>query len=119
MPLSHRRSPRLVIVLPALAAGLLATVVPVAGAGDSGSPRAPTVQTQDDGPRNPAAEAATGDPEAMLAVVQDVVYCLRAKGFHPGDARVEGGTNVVIADWDPVWHSAAGRAERECAFPVR
>jgi hypothetical protein len=75
-------------------------------------------QVTDDGPRNPAAEAATGDTQAMLAVVQDVVDCLRVKGFHPGDPQVQG-ENVVIAEWDPAWESPAGRADRECAFPMR
>jgi len=54
----------------------------------------------------------------MLAVVQEVVDCLRSKGFDPGDPEVQG-ENVVIANWDPVWDSPAGRADRECAFPVR
>jgi hypothetical protein len=111
MPLPHRPS-----VLAALVVVSLATVVTVAGARDSGSP---TVQTQDEGPRNAGAEAATGDTEAMLAVVQDVVDCLRSRGFQPGEARVEGGTNVVIADWDPVWDSPAGAADWACAFPGR
>lgn len=118
MPLSHRRAPRLVAVLVALAAGLLATAVTVSAARDSGSPRGATLQAQDDGPRSPAGEAATGDAEAMLAVAQDVVDCLRSKGLDPGDPEVQG-ENVVIADWDPVWDSHAGRADRECSFPVR
>jgi hypothetical protein len=109
MPLSHRRAPRLVVVLVALAAGLLGTVATGAGA---------PIDRQDDGPRSPAGEAATGDTEAMLAVVQDGVDCLRSRGFHPGDPVVQG-KNVVITDWDPVWDSPAARAERECFFPVR
>jgi hypothetical protein len=114
VPLSHRPS-----VLAALVVVVLAAVVAVAGARDSGSPPRPTLQTEDDGSRNAAAEAATGDTEAMLAVAQDIVDCLRSRGFQPGEARVEGGTNVVIADWDPVWDSPAGAADRACAFPVR
>jgi hypothetical protein len=106
MPRSHRRAPRLVVLLVALAAGSLATVATGTGA------------PVDDGPRSPAGEAATGDREAMVAVVQDVVDCLRSKGFAPGDPEVQG-KNVVIADWDPVWDSPGGRADRECAFPLR
>jgi len=118
MPLSHRRARRLVVVLAALAVGLVATVMTVTHARGSGSPPSATVESQSDGPRNPAAEAATGDTEEMLAVVQEVVDCLRSKGFDPGDPEVQG-ENVVIANWDPVWDSPAGRADRECAFPVR
>jgi hypothetical protein len=103
MPLSHRRT---ALVLVALALALVAAGVAVAGAQDDG------------GPRNPAAEAATGDPPAMLAVVQATVDCLRARGFHPGDPQIEG-PNVVIADWNPGWDSPAGRATEECSFPVR
>lgn len=118
MSLSHRPAPRLVVVLAALAMGLLAAVVTVAGARDSGPPPA-TVRTQDDQPRNPAAEAATGDTDAMLAVVQEIVDCLRDKGYDPGDPRVVRGTNVVMTGWNPAWDSAAARAEQECALPVR
>jgi hypothetical protein len=109
MPLSHRPAPRLVVVLVTVAAGLLATVTTSTGA---------PVDRRDEGPRSPVGEAATGDREAMLAVVQDVVDCLRARGFDPGDPEVQG-KNVVIADWDPVWDSPGGRADRECSFPVR
>jgi hypothetical protein len=105
MPLSYRRALRLVVLLVALAVGLLATV-----ATGTGAPI--------DGPRSPAGEAATGDREAMVAVVQDIVDCLRAKGFDPGDPEVQG-KNVVVADWDPAWDSPGGRADRECSFPVR
>lgn len=119
MPLSHHRAPRLVAVLATLAVGLLAAVMTVASARGWGAAPAATVQVQDDGPRNSAGEAATGDTEAMLAVVQDIVDCLREKGFDPGDPRVEGGTNVVITGWNPAWDSPAARADRECAFPVR
>ena len=101
------RSIRLRLLLVALAVALTVAAASVALA-------APW----DDGPRNPAAEAATGDTQAMLAVVQDVVDCLRAKGFHPGDPLVQG-HNVVIADWDPAPGSAAWRADEACAFPVR
>lgn len=99
MPLSH---PRLAVVL---AAGLLAT----------GAPTTAAVRTQDDGPRNPAGEAATGDTDAMVAVVRAVVDCLRSKGFEPGDPEVRG-KNVVIAHWNPAWDSPGGRADRECFF---
>jgi hypothetical protein len=109
MTLSHRPAPRLVVVLVALAAGLLATVARGTG---------PPIGSQGDGPRSPMGEAATGDRAAMLAVVQDVVDCLRSKGFDPGDPEVQG-KNVVIVDWDPVWDSAGGRADRKCFFPVR
>lgn len=103
MPLSHR----LAVVLVALAAGSLATVA-------TGAP----IDGQDDGPRSPIGEAATGDRAAMLAVVQDVVDCLRSRGFDPGDPEAQG-ENVVIADWDPAWDSPGGRADRECSFPER
>ena len=103
MPRSHRL--RLLLIGVALAVMLGVAAVAVAG-----DPR-------DDGPRNPAAEAATGDTRAMLAVVQDTVDCLRAMGFQPGDARVEA-QNVIIADWNPAPGSAAWRADEECAFPV-
>jgi hypothetical protein len=118
MPLSHRRAPRLVVVLAALAVGLLATTMTVASARDRSAPPTASIETQDGEPRNPAAEAATGDTDAMLAVVQDMVDCLREKGFDPGDPRVVG-KNVVIADWYPAWDSPAGRTDRECGFPVR
>jgi hypothetical protein len=118
MPLSHRRAHRLVVVLVALAVGLLTTVATGAGARDSGSPPSAAVHIQDDRPRNPEAEAATGDPNAMFAVVQDALDCLGEKGFHPGDPRVNGG-NVVTPDWNPAPDSPAGRATRECFFPVR
>jgi hypothetical protein len=111
MPLSYR----LVVVL---VAALPATVVTISGAREPGSAPAASAQDQDVGPRNPAGEAATGDTEAMLAVVQEVVDCLRSKGLDPGDPEVQG-KNVVIADWNPVWDSPDGRADRECFFPVR
>lgn len=101
MPLSPRRASCLVAVL---VAGSLATAVTGTRAHDSG-------------PRNPAGEAATGDTEAMVAVVQAVVDCLRSKGFDPGDPEVQG-ENVVIADWNPGWDSAAGRADRACFFAM-
>ena len=103
MPLPHRRT---ALVPIALALALAAVGVAVAGA------------QQDSGPRNPAGEAASGNPPAMLAVVQDAVDCLRARGFHPGDAQIQG-PNVVIADWNPPLDSPAGRATEECSFPVR
>jgi hypothetical protein len=103
MPLPHRRT---ALALVALAPVLAGIGVAVAGAQD------------DAGPRNPAAEAASGNPPAMRAVVQDAVDCLRARGFHPGDAQIQG-SNVVIADWNPPMDSAAGRATEECSFPVR
>jgi hypothetical protein len=114
MPLSPHRSPGLAAVLIALAVAPVA----IATARDSSSPPAGSVRVHDDGPRNAAAEAATGDATAMLAVVQDAVRCLRAKGFEPGDPHVRG-ENVVITDWDPSWDSAAGRATEECSFPAR
>jgi hypothetical protein len=117
MPLSPRRAASLVVVLAALAAGALAMPGTVTGARESGWPAA-TVQDQDDGPRNPAGEAATGDTQAMLAVVQAIVDCLRSKGFDPGDPEVRG-QNVVIADWYPDWDSSAWRADRECFVPPR
>jgi hypothetical protein len=101
MPLSPRRAFCLIAVL---AAGSLATAVPGPAAHDSG-------------PRNPAGEAATGDTEAMVAVVQAIVDCLRAKGFDPGDPEVRG-ENVVITDWNPAWDSPAGRADRACFFAM-
>jgi hypothetical protein len=125
MSLSHRWTA-------CFAVALLAASVGFAAAPDAGSTspwaalhhrrsahlRAHHAQSRDDGPRSPAGEAATGDTQAMLAVVEDVVDCLRAKGFHPGDPQVQG-ANVVIADWDPAWDSPAGRADEECSFPVR
>jgi hypothetical protein len=102
MPLRKHRSVRLIVAV-------AAAMALVAARGNA--------QITDDGPRNPAGEAATGDTQAMLAVVQDVVDCLRAKGFHPGAPQVRG-ENVVISDWDPTWDSPAGRADEECAFPV-
>jgi hypothetical protein len=99
-----------------LAVAAIASAAAVAAARDPGSQPPPAVA--DDGPRNPAAEAATGDPDAMRAVVQGVVDCLRAKGWHPGDPQVQG-ANVVIADWEPAWGSAAWRADEECAFSAR
>jgi hypothetical protein len=95
----NRSKRRLLIVLAA------AALVPVAAAAAAG----------DGGPRNPAAEAATGDRDAMRAVVQDVVDCLRERGFDPGDPEVRGGS-VVIGDWNPGWDSPAGRATHDCTF---
>ena len=118
MQLSSRWTPRLAVVLVALAVALIAIMAAVAGARDPVPSRAATVPFQDDAPRNVEGEAATGDTQAMLAVVQDVVDCLTAKGFHPGDPQAQGG-NVVIADWDPDWDSAAGHATEECSFPAR
>jgi hypothetical protein len=77
-----------------------------------------TVESSYDGPRNPAAEAATGDTDAMLAVIQQGLDCLRLKGFHPGDPQVSG-HNVVTPDWNPAPDSPAGRVTHECFFPVR
>lgn len=118
VPRSYRRAQRLVVVLVPMAVGLLATVVTGAGAREYGRPPAAAIHIQDGGgPRNPAAEAATGDTNAMLAVVQDALDCLREKGFHPGDPRVNG-ENVVTPDWNPAPDSPAGRATSECFFPV-
>jgi hypothetical protein len=83
------------------------------------APIAAAAAADDGGPRNRAAEAATGDIDAMRAVVQDIVDCLRAQGFHPGDPQVVHGDSVLIADWNPGWDSVADRATRECAFPTR
>ena len=91
---------------------LILIAVAVAAAG------AETPLAADGGPRNREAEAATGDIDAMRAVVQDIVDCLRAKGFHPGDPEVHG-RSVLIADWSPGWDSVAGRATEECSFPTR
>jgi hypothetical protein len=113
---SHRRNPALFLLL-AFAVALVAATT-AADARDAGSSDTASVRIQDDGPRNAAAEAATGDTDAMLAIVQDIVDCLRAEGLRPGDARVDG-HNVVIADWNPALDSAAGRATRECSFPAR
>lgn len=124
MRLSHRRLARRAVVLVALSVALVATMVAVARAASPPAahphrnPHANRAQITDDGPRNPAAEAATGDTQAMLAIVQAAVDCLRAKGFHPGDPQVQG-QNVVIAGWAPAWDSPAGRATDACSFPVR
>jgi hypothetical protein len=129
MPRITRPTRRPAVVLVGLAVALVAAVATGASARDPGRHHraahhelakrgAHRAQARDDGPRNPAGEAATGDTRAMLAVVQDVVDCLRAKGFHPGDPQPDG-RNVVIADWDPAPGSAAWRADEECAFPVR
>lgn len=56
MPLSCGRTAGLALSLISLAAGPTVAVANVASG--------------DDGPRNPAAEAATGDTDAMLAVIQ-------------------------------------------------
>jgi hypothetical protein len=101
---------RCVTILVAVAA------IAVAVAFGAGVTRAASAKVADDGPRNVAGESATGDTEAMRDIVQDVVDCLRAKGFHPGDPEVRG-SNVVIAGWNPDLDSAAGRADHECAFP--
>jgi hypothetical protein len=109
VPIPDRRTPRVALVLVALAVALIAAVGTAAGARDPGSSSSHTAQA--------AGEVATGDTRAMFAVVQRVVDCLRGKGLHPGDPRVHG-DNVVIADWDPGWDSAAGRATEECSFPA-
>jgi hypothetical protein len=96
-------------ILPATAA-----VAVLAAAGAAAGAATPSV----DGPRNLRAEAASGDTQAMLAVVSEWVGCLRAKGYDPGDAEVRG-TNVVITDWNPGWNTPAWHAEHECAFPDR
>ena len=97
------RHNRLAIVLVAAAVAPIATA---AGA---------TLEPNDREPRNLAAEAATGDVDAMRAVVQDIVDCLREKGLNPGDAEVRG-ASVAIGDWNPAWGSAADRATHDCAF---
>ena len=73
MSLSLRRSSGMALVLIALAIAAVVTAAPG--------------QVRDDGPRNLAAERATGDTAAMLAVVQATVDCLRARGLHGGAAR--------------------------------
>jgi hypothetical protein len=100
---SKRRTLGLALIVVAVALAPIAAATAGPGAG---------------GPRNHAAEAATGDLDAMRAVVQDIVDCLRAKGFHPGDPEVRG-DSVLIADWNPGWESVAGRATEDCAFPTR
>jgi hypothetical protein len=97
MPLPYRRTTGLALSLIALALT--------------------NIDASGDGPRNPAAEAATGDTDAMLAVVQDGLRCLRAKGFQPGAPQVIG-ANVVTPDWNPDPDSPAGRATHECFFPA-
>jgi hypothetical protein len=104
--------PRLVLILIALALAPIAAAA--AGADEAGVQTPPTR----DAARNLDAEAATGDIDAMRAVVQDIVDCLRAKGFHPGDPEAHG-DSVLIGDWIHGWDSAAGRATHECAFPTR
>jgi hypothetical protein len=116
MPLSCGRTTGLALSLIALAVAPTAAVATVAGGRDSASPDAANVASRDDGPRNPAAEAATGDTDAMVAVVQQGLDCLREKGFHPGDPQVSG-HNVVTPDWNPAPDSPAGRVTRECFFP--
>jgi hypothetical protein len=106
-------TPSLVLILIAVA---LAPFAAAAAGADSAGFETPRVG--DGAPRNLEAEAATGDIDAMRAVVQDIVDCLRAKGFHPGDPEVRG-SSVLIADWNPGWDSTAGRATEECAFPSR
>ena len=124
---SIRRTHRLALIM------LAAAVTPVAAASTGGGGRDPRPVDLDHGaahraatdavdlmraaPRNREAEAATGDVDAMRAVVQEIVDCLRAKGFHPGDPEVHG-DSVLIGDWDPGWDSVAGRATHDCAFPA-
>jgi len=115
---SKRRAPRLALILVALGLAPIAAAASGAATGDSGTPPAATVELVDEGPRNPEAEAATGDIDAMRAVVQEIVDCLRAKGFHTGDPEVSG-DSVLIGGWNPEWDSAAGRATEECSFPTR
>jgi hypothetical protein len=112
----NRRSLRLTLILIALATAPIATAL--AATGDDGRPPEPATEAaeEDGGPRNLAAEAASGDIEAMRAVVQDIVDCVREKGYHPGDPEVHGGA-VVIGDWNPDWGSPAHDATHECAFP--
>jgi hypothetical protein len=117
VPLSNRRA------LPLGLAITAAVLAPIAAAASGDDVRDPVplpaglVDTGDGQPRNRAAEAATGDIGAMRAVVQDIVDCLRAKGYHPGDPEVRG-DSVLIGDWNPGWDSAAGRATHECTFPA-
>jgi hypothetical protein len=98
---------------------IVVALAPIAAAG-ADAPRfeAPLERDLGDGgPRNREAEAATGDIDAMAAVVQDIVDCLRAKGFRPGDPEVHG-DSVLIGDWNPGWDSVGGRATQECTFPA-
>ena len=118
MPLSTRRRLPLALVLAAAVLAPIATAATGAGARDPVPMPQGVVDTGDGAPRNRAAEAATGDIDAMRAVVQDIVDCLRAKGYHPGDPEVVHGDSVLIGDWSPGWDSAAGRATHECAFPA-
>jgi len=131
---SQRRTLRVALVLVALAMALAAAVVTTAGASDaarhslpphkttgprritqpSGAPRA----DQGRWARDLVEEVATGDKRAMLAVIEDVVDCLRGKGLNPGDRQVQG-DNVAIVDWNPGWDSAAGRSTMECSFLMR
>jgi hypothetical protein len=114
---SNRWTLRMALILMAVALAPLAAAA--AGADAPGFDRPLPQDLADGGPRNRAAEAATGDIDAMREVVQDIVDCLRAQGFHPGDPEVVHGDSVIIADWSPGWDSAADRATHECAFPTR
>jgi hypothetical protein len=71
-----------------------------------------------EGPRNLKAEAASGDNQQMVAVLQEAVDCLRAKGYSPGDPMVRG-RSVVIDAWNPSFDSVAGQATESCSFPDR
>ena len=117
MPLSNIRALPLGL---AVAAAVLAPIAATAAGDGAREPVPMPAGLVDDGdePRNRAAEAATGDIDAMRAVVQDIVDCLRAKGYEPGDPVVVHGDSVLIGDWNPGWDSAAGRATHECTFPA-
>jgi hypothetical protein len=124
MALSPRRFARGVLVVAALAAVALALgsgrnpVSASSGVARSEAAAAVAVAVAGEGPRNLKAEAASGAIEQMVAVVQETVDCLRAKGYSPGDPVVRG-QSVVINAWNPSFESAAGQATEACSFPDR
>ena len=130
MPLSNRRTLALALALAAAGLAPIAAAAPGGGRDPVPMPASPgggrdlvpmpagLVDSGDSAPRNRAAEAATGDIDAMRVVVQGIVDCLRAKGYQPGDPEVVHGDSVLIGDWNPGWDSAAGRATHECSFPA-
>ena len=92
---ASRWTPLLVLILIAVALAPIAATAAGADSADFETPLPPDLSDVE--PRNREAEAATGHIDAMRAVVQDIVDCLRAKGFHPGDPEVRG-RSVLIAD---------------------
>src|SRR3954447_11628619 len=122
MALLPRRFTRGALVVAALAAvslGLASGRSAVgASSGVARSGAAAAAAVAHDGPRNLKGEAASGVIEQMVAVVQQTVDCLRAKGYSPGDPVVRG-ESVVISAWNPSFESAAGKATEACSFPDR